>query len=166
MPDWHELVMKGSEEALRAFVAGFAAGRGEPAPCLFGQDLGLEPGSLGERLKALLAAGSHHVLLAPARLAGPLAEAVAAHGAGVGLALERRRLIETAAFAFRIEVFSRELAAEFRDVLVKSLPAYVHVDGFSEEEEIHPEARGPEPFAPLHEYTYRASGQVEAGARS
>ena len=47
-----------------------------------------------------------------------------------------------------------------RAALVTSLPPGIAVEGLAEDEEHHPEARGPEPFAPLHEYTYRASGRI------
>jgi hypothetical protein len=156
---WHELVIEGSEKAVRAFVVGFAAGRGERDAGVFGRDLGVEPESFGERLRSLFAAGSHHLLLAPGTLAAALADALAQHGAAVGLSLEHRRVVEFATFEFRTEVYSRELAPEIRGAL-KSLPAGVRVEDLSEAEEIHPEAHGPEPFAPLHEYVYRGSGRI------
>ncbi len=76
MAEWHELVVEGTERTLRAFVAGFLAGRGEHAGGVFGSDVALAAGSLGERLRALFAAGSHRVFLAPAPLAVPLAQAL------------------------------------------------------------------------------------------
>ena len=160
MSNWHELVIEGPERVVRAFIVGFVAGRGEGGGVVFGGDLGLEAESFGERRKALFAAGSHHVVLAPERLAVPLADAVAQHGTGVGLRLERRRLVEAMTFSFRAEVYSRELAAEIRAALVDALPAGVRVEGLSQAEEIHPDARGPEPFAPLHSYIYRVSGRI------
>src|SRR5437879_1587809 len=71
MTAWHELVVEGAERTLRAFVAGFLAGRGEHAGGVFGSDIALAAGSFGERLKALFAAGSHQVFLAPEPLAVP-----------------------------------------------------------------------------------------------
>src|SRR5438093_2338987 len=56
MTAWHELVVEGAERTLRAFVAGFLAGRGEHAGGVFGSDIALAAGSFGERLKALFAA--------------------------------------------------------------------------------------------------------------
>jgi len=145
---------------MRAFIAGFLAARGTSGGGVFGSDCGLDPESLGERLKALFTAGSHHVFLAPAEIAGPLAEALAQRGAEVGLRLERQRVVTAVSFRFRAEVFSRELAAEIRAALIGSLPEGVRVEDLSEAEERHPEARGPEPFAPFHDYIYRASGRI------
>lgn len=160
MTEWHELVVEGAERTLRAFVAGFLAGRGEHAGGVFGSDVALEPASLGERLKALFAAGSHHVFLAPARIAAPLAQALGEHGKAAELELERHRRIDAVRFSFRCEVFAREIAAQVRGALLASLPAGVRVENLSEQEEAHPEARGPEPFAPLHAFTYCASGDI------
>src|SRR5213596_3606947 len=158
MTAWHELVVEGAERTLRAFVAGFLAGRGEHAGGVFGSDVALAAGSLGERLRALFAAGSHHVFLAPAPLA--VAQALGERGRELGLAVERRRLVELAKFSFRAEAFSPDVAAQIRGALLTALPAGVRLEQRSEEEETHPEAHGPEPFAPLHEYIYRVSGDI------
>jgi len=160
LTDWHELVVEGAERTLRAFVAGFLAGRGERTAGVFGGDVALATGSLGERLKALFAAGSHHVFLAPAPIAVPLAHALEERGRELGLALERRRVVDSATFTFHAQAFSRDVAQQIRRALLIALPTGVRVEQRSENEELHPEARGPEPFAPLHEYIYRASGDI------
>jgi hypothetical protein len=160
MKQWHELWVEGDAHAVRAFAVGFAAGRSAPADVLFGADLELEAESFGERLRDLFLAGSHHVVLAPAALATPLCAAIDAHGDAVRLRVERRRTIESASFRFEIETASREIATRLRAMLVDRVPSGVRVDGLSEKEEKHPEARGPEPFAPLHAFTYRATGNI------
>jgi len=100
------------------------------------------------------------VFIAPAAVAAPLAQALGARGAELGLALERYRRIQSARFPVRAEAFSREVAAGIRAALFDNLPADVRVEQRSESEETHPEARGPEPFAPLHAYVYRVSGNI------
>src|SRR5437867_6607505 len=122
MSEWHELVIQGADRTLRGFVAGFAAGRGDVAPVLFRADIELETSSIGERLRALFAAGSHHAVFAPAPFAAALAVALEARGEELGLRLEHRRVITGAAFSFRVEVFAPELAREIRALLVDALP--------------------------------------------
>jgi len=160
MSEWHELWVEGPEKAVRAFVAGFLTGRGAAGGAIFGADHALDPESLGERLKELFGTGAHHVVLVAEPLAGALAEVLAARGSEVGLRLERRRAIDSASFPFRVETFSRALAREIRAALLEALPPTVTVEALAESEETHPDAHGPEPFAPLHEYTYRASGRI------
>ena len=159
MSAWHELIIEGADKVVRAFVTGFTAGCGRPGVVVFGSEYGLDDTSFGERLKALLAGGSHHVLLAPAELAKPLAEAMARHGGAVGVGLVRQRTVEALSFGVEIEVFSRELAEEIRRDLLAAPPAGVRIDGLTEHEENHPEAHGPELYSPMHEYIFRASGR-------
>jgi hypothetical protein len=158
--NWHEIVVHASDEALRAFVEGFAGGRGEhEPPIVFGSDLDLEPESLGERLKDLFVAGSHLVLLAPEPFAVALLDAFGRHGPDVGVRIERSRVLCGAQFAFHAEVFNRPLADALRDSLRK-LPEGVSLVDVDEKEEVHPEAEGVELYAPLHRYVYRVSGTV------
>src|SRR5437879_1587808 len=89
-----------------------------------------------------------------------VARALGERGRELGLVVERRRVVESATFSFRAEAFSRDVAAQIRDALLATLPAGVWVEQRSEKEETHPEAHGPEPFAPLHEYIYRVSGDI------
>jgi hypothetical protein len=160
MGEWQELVFEGSVHVMRALVVGFEAGRGEASASVFAADIDLEPEAFGERLKALFTCGSHHVVFMPGTVAVPLAAAVAAHGAPLGLRLERRRVVESTTFPFRIEAFSHDEATKLRALIIESVPAGARIENLSEQEEKHPDARGPEPFAPLHAYTYRASGHV------
>jgi hypothetical protein len=160
MPGWCELVIEGAAKAARAFMIGFAAGRGAPHAVFVGDDLALEPASLGVRLRDLFTAGSHHVFLVPGDLAAPLEAAIRACGADVGLSLERSRPIDSVGFTFRMEAYSPDVAADIRAALITARPPDVRIEGLSENEERHPEAHGAEPFAPLHEYIYRASGRI------
>jgi len=160
MPGWCELVIEGAAKAARAFVVGFAAGRGAPHAVFVGDDLALEPASLGARLRDLFTAGSHHVFLVPDDLAAPLEAAIRTCGADVGLRVERSRPIDSVGFTFSVEAYSPDVAADIRAALIAARPPDVRIEELSENEERHPEAHGAEPFAPLHEYIYRASGRI------
>jgi hypothetical protein len=161
---WHEIALHGSDEAARTFVAGFLAGRGErPQSVLFDDDLDLEPESLGERVRDLLLAGSHVVLVCPESVAVPLAEALADPGLDVRLRLERCRLITSASFSFRSEAFSEKVADDIRRTLLATLPTDVATQDVSERVERHPEAHGVELYAPMHPYVCRTSGRIVGG---
>lgn len=160
MPGWCELVLEGAAKTARAFVIGFAAGREAPHAVFVGDDLALEPASLGARLRDLFTAGSHHVFLVPDDLAAPLEAAIRACGGDVGLRVERSRVIDSVGFTFRVEAYSPDVAANIRAALIAVRPSGVRIEELSENEERHPEAHGAEPFAPLHEYIYRASGRI------
>jgi hypothetical protein len=159
MSTWHEIVVVGHRDQVRAFVLGFLAGRGGEGG-VFGSDVDLEADSLGRRLRDLLAAGTHHAFFAPAATADALADAIATHGADLGLRVESRRRIDSAEVAFEVEVFSRELAQQVRTALLTDLPEGVRVLDPVEHETVDPEAKGVEMYAPAHDYRYRASGRV------
>jgi hypothetical protein len=161
MEAWGEITVRGSEGVVRAFVAGFLAGRGaRPEIVLSDQDVDLEPESLGDRLRDLLVAGSHVVWFAPEPIASGLAAALGERGADLGLHLESHRRIESATFRFRAEAFSRPVADGIRGALLATLPADVAVGDRAESEEEHPEGRAADPYAPLHPYVYRVSDRI------
>jgi hypothetical protein len=159
MSTWHEIVIGGHREQVRAFVTGFLAGRaGEGG--VFATDIDLEPDSLGQRLRELLAAGTHDAFFAPAATASALADAIVAHGADLGLRVESRRLVDSAEVAFEVEVFSRELAQQVRGALLTDFPDGVRIVDPVQHETLDPDAKGVEMYAPAHGYVYRASGRI------
>lgn len=153
MSSWHVIVVEGHERDLRAFVSGFLADRGaDPDRVVFGDDVGLEPTSLHERLRALLH-GGHHALLVPDDLATALAEALDRHGAPVDLRIADRHPVTSASFAFSADVYARDVAAAIRGV-VRALPGGVHTTQHGESEAEHAEHEGVELYAPAHHYEY------------
>jgi len=161
---WNEVAVHGREDVVRAFVAGFLAARGErEGSVLFGSELDLEPESLGERVRELFVAGAHAILLAPQPLADALAAALVEGGPAVGVRLEHRREVRAAGVTFRAEMFSRTQADGLRHALRTAVPEDTRVENLKESEDVHPEARGVDLYAPVHDYIYRASGRI-AGA--
>ena len=161
MAHWIELVIEGREEVVRAFVAGLVAGRGgrERADVVHAGDVDLEPATLGERLRELLARQSHSVVLVGPSLAPALVAALAAQGPPLELKLESQRAVAAATVSIRAEVFARETAVALR-ALLDGVPAGVRVEQRVESEELHPEGKGVELYAPLHEYAYRVSAEL------
>lgn len=158
MTAWHEIVVEGSEKVLRAFAQGFAAGHPGRDATLLGTDIDLAPASFHERLRDLFAAGSHHLLLAPATTATELAAAIRAHGEGLGLRVVGIREVVGARLAVAVETFSVEVARQVRDELFTSLPGGVVVEDLEQAEESDTSAKGTELYSPTHDYTFRASG--------
>jgi hypothetical protein len=165
MSVWHEVVVVGGEGSLRGFVAGFLAAGGTDEVVLFGHDIDLRATSLGERLRELVGAGAHHVLLAPAGTSQRLAAALASRGSEAELRVEHLSEVDAAAFAFTAEAYAPDVAARIEAAFHEAIPSGVTVEAFREEERTDHGARGAELYAPSHDYTYRAKGRV-AGALS
>jgi hypothetical protein len=159
MSRWYEIAVEGTLEAFERFLAGTGAGArlALPAPPIRGTEVHLEPESLGERVRDLVGARSHHLLFAPEETARALLAALA--GAGD---LELGKLAEIAGgrFTFRVEAYSAEQRADIRSTCLTPPPGVQLLD-FRETTESDPAAKGPEFFTPVHHYVYRASGAFE-----
>lgn len=159
MADWHAIVVEGPDTTLRAFTAGFLAARGEVREAvLHGPDVGLEAGSFGERLHALLHGGRHEVLLVEARLGAALASALAGQAGDLRIRVADHARIAAASFAFSAETPARGAASRIKAAL-RHVPGGVALTD-DEREEIDPDAAGLELYAPVHAYIFRASGRI------
>ena len=155
MGNWNVIAVDGPERELRAFVSGYLADRKvEPSAAVLGDDVGLEEGSLGDRMRALLH-GGHHAVLVPDELATALGDALAQGGPAVGLRVAERRPVSRASFGVHAEAYSRDVSARLRAAL-RGAPMAQH----SESEEEHAESKGVELYAPVHSYTYRVRATV------
>ena len=159
MADRDVIIVDGPDDVLRAFVAGFLAGRAvDRDAVIYGSDLPLEHGSLSERLRAHLPGGRHEaLLLADARLAPILASALRSAD-DLGLRVAAHMRLDRAWFTFGAETPSRDAAARIHALVSHPAPGVMLVD--EELEEVDPEAHGVELYAPAHEYTFRARGRI------
>jgi hypothetical protein len=157
MVDWHAIVVDGPDTALRAFAAGFLAGRGEPREAvLHGSNLPLEPGSFGDRLSALLHGGRHEILLVDARLGAALTSALARHTDELGIRVTEHVAVTAVSFKFSAETPSPEAAARIEAELANPPAGVTLID--QGREEIDPNVHGVGLRDPAHAYTFRAKG--------
>jgi hypothetical protein len=158
MSAWYEIIVKGSEDVFRGFVAGCEASLGGKEAALFGPDLDLEAGTFSQRLLELFAAGSQHLVFAPAGLAEEVIAALRSRGREAGLELETVREVLRVSMPFSAEAFSPDVAEKIRQKLLLGLPPGVEGKNIQEREERDPKARGAELYTPEHAYVYHAEG--------
>ncbi|HYH45456.1 MAG TPA: hypothetical protein VEG34_07185 [Thermoanaerobaculia bacterium] len=158
MSRWYQIVVKGKSEEIERFLE--QAGAGLSGQVIRGSTVHLEPESLAERLRDLLGADSHHMLFASEETARALLAALAGHEV---LELDQLNQIEGGRFAFRIEAYSEQEREDIRLACLTELPG-VRLVGLEESVERDPSAKGPEFFAPAHDYVYRAEGAMEGTA--
>jgi hypothetical protein len=158
MSAWYEIIVEGSEDALRGFVAACEAALGGKEAALFGHDLDLEAGTLSQRLLKLFAGGSQHLVFAPAGLAEEVVAALRSRGQEAGLELETVREVMRVRMPFSAEAFSQDVAERIRQKLLLGLPSGVEREQVEESEERDPRARAAELYTPEHEYIYRVAG--------
>jgi hypothetical protein len=158
MSVWHELIVIGSEKALRGFIAGFEAGREVRDVVMLGEDIQVEGLPFAERLRGLVGGGTPHLVIAPERSGRALAAAIETRGADAGLELRAVRVVASAHFAFKAKAFAPDVAARIRTALLGSLPEGVTVEGLRQDERLEADARGTELYSPVHDYTWEATG--------
>jgi hypothetical protein len=158
MSAWYEIIVRGPEDALRGFVAGYEAAQKKKEGAVFGHDLDLEPSRFSQHLQELFAAGSHHLVFAGLRLKDALVAGLRDWGPNAGLRLEGVHEVLGARLRFSGEAFSQEVASAIKQKLLIGLPPGVEGEGIEEHEEIDQAARGPKLYAPEHAYTYTVKG--------
>jgi hypothetical protein len=151
MSTWYELLIEGSEEALRSFLE-------EHPGAVDGSKLPLAEESLAQRVLGFLGARTHHLLFAPAENAQELARGLERNP---DLRLERLREVESAGFSFEAETPAFPKAQEIRSALHRDLPPGISLVDVRESQQTDPEAEGVELYAPAPDYVYRASGSFQ-----
>jgi len=160
MSAWYKLAVKGSENVVRAFLAGLECGLGHRGEFVLAADLDMEGESLGGRIRALFESRDHVLVFARPEFAEQASDALAARGADVNLVIDGRFVVESAHFSFTAETYSPEAARSIRQAMLTALPDDVSAEDVDEQEEHDPEARGAELYAPEHEYAYRLKGVI------
>lgn len=161
MSTWVKIVVGGNQQVLRGFLAGFRAAAGRRfMGAVLGSDVPVATESLTEKLQQLLAAGSHHVVLAPAGYAARLVRALEREGGSVGLVAERQAEIAGATFAFTAESFNPADAGRLRRELLEGLPEGVELRDVDVDEQLDPSSRGAELYAPVHHYVFRLAAEA------
>lgn len=158
MSAWYEIIVKGPEDALRGFVAGYEAAQKKREGAVFGHDLDLEPNRFSQRLLELFARGSYHLVFAGLRLKEALVAGLRSLGPEAGLHLEGVHEVVGARLRFSAEAFSQEVASAIKQKLLIGLPPGVEGEGIQEHEQIDQTARGTELYTPEHAYTYTVKG--------
>jgi hypothetical protein len=161
-----EIVVEGSVELMKGFVAGFLEGRGVAGDVFFGNDYHVEgenpaglllrlTGIRGETCTLIVGAGIHNLLTA----------ALEKRRRMVPLKVLKVREILDAAFDVAFRTYSREVGKELNDLLDHLPDGVSRESAFKMHEVLLPEGKGVDAYAPLHEYELdgkeRISGSVK-----
>jgi hypothetical protein len=156
MATYYELVVKGKEETIKAFLVGFVLGRNTRAEVFFAKEHGFS----AEHLKEIITHKDYLHVLCAAALRGPIASAISKAPEEFGFELLQQHRIQRVRFTFRFETVSREMARRLKR-LFSTLPKGARMRRFEPKEMIDPEGKGLEGYAPLHDYRFSGEGEVE-----
>ena len=164
---FYEISIEGPTGRTLGFVQGFLTARGEGGRILDAYREGFDCESLRERIRELFKPSKQtYHLLVPADLVPTVDEAVQ-EGRSRGLEIDvlERRVLSGARFSFSFETFSRDHGAALR-ALFEVPPPGVTIDDLQIEETVHPEAKGVEAYASVHEYQLQGKGTVHGALRA
>ncbi len=158
MEEYRELVFEGSLPVVRAFVTGVGLGRGWTTPFLCFDDHGIRGESRGHRAleKIGLTADLTYVAVIDSQ-ASVILEMARAAEERLGIAVRSDRVVRGAEFSFEFRLFDRAIAGRLR-ALLGAPGGDVTVVLTDENEEVHPEGRGIEAYAPEHDYVFEGRG--------
>ncbi len=161
MAEFYEFVIQGQPGWTFGFVQGYLRGRGETEGVLDAEAEGFQCESLRERIRELIRPSSATLhLLGLDRIAPAVMEAVD-HAVALGHPTElvHTERIVAARFSFSTTVYSREHGERIQ-AMFKEKADGVTIKG-EMTVKVHPEAKGVEMYAPVHEYELKGEGVVE-----
>ena len=151
---YRELIVKGDDKLLKGFLEGFQIANKIEDGLVFCRDNPINTGHLKEILTFhadyvhLVTSTRHHDSL------------IAAIDETDDLELVSDKPVSRSSFKFEFETFNREVANTIRAALAKP-PGGLKMVDYKPEEQIDPDAKGPEMYSPVHEYRFCGSGTVE-----
>lgn len=158
MANYRELIFEGSLPVVRAFLTGLSLGRRWAIPALCFDDHGIEGESRGHRaLEKIKLVGDLTYVAVIDRQAPLIAAAARAAQASLGITIRSNRAVRGAEFEFKFRIFDRQIATRLRGLLgAPRVGVVVALAG--EREEVHPDGRGLEAYAPEHDFVFEGRG--------
>jgi len=161
---YNEVIFEGNFDMIRGFVIGFLEGSKIDGEAIFNEDHHVEnEGAFGQLMRLIGIRGDHVHLIVGAGFQELLSEALTKRQHEINIRVVSVREISMAYFDFTYKAFTRELGSELKELFgaISQNPEGLHMEaGYRPKEEIRPEGKGVETYAPLHEYQLKAAGRI------
>jgi hypothetical protein len=162
--EYYEMILEGPEDLIKGYLFGFMEGRRLEGEIIFERGLHVKKEQALAQLVRLLYHEDKFRVMVEETVGGQIMDSLAETKHHLDIRIVSFRRIAGAEFRFEFRVFSRELGEKYRKIFVKP-PEGVEVLEYKLDEEVHPDAKGIEAYAPEHEYEIRAKGLVRGKAR-
>ncbi|HJX32239.1 MAG TPA: hypothetical protein VJ624_10405 [Thermodesulfobacteriota bacterium] len=159
---FYELLIEGHLPVTKGFIFGLLEGSKRTGTVILSQENNIKTETLGELFMELthLHETLCHVVIEE-DLLNVIKNGLENTFNVLKLKLKGVRKIKKASFHFHYEVYAKKYGEEIKNIF-KKLPQPLKISAdYQPHEEIHPDAKGIEFFAPLHEYNLKADGSVE-----
>jgi hypothetical protein len=153
---FYEVIIKGNEDLLFAYLHGFLNGRKIKQGIIFSNECPLAIHHLREFIEYR---GEVLHMVCRARLRATVVSAIEEAPEEYSFSVKKEQRISTASFEFEFEIFNKEAAGILKKTFA-SLPSGLKLMDYEPDESIHPDAAGPEGYAPMHEYRFHGKGKI------
>ncbi len=155
-----EIVVEGPFMLVKGFLLGFLSCKKPDGKYFFHRKANIRRETLKEFVKELFELENYVHLCLEDDLIEPFKQALELYTKTTSYGIKSVKPIKGAQFSFAAELFDKELAGNFKQI-IENLPDGVQLKNYHPSEEIEKEAKGIESYAPLHEYVFRAKGEIE-----
>jgi hypothetical protein len=163
---YYEEVIEGSFDLIKGFVLGFLQGKGIEGEAVFSAERHIKQSEgIGQLLRQLTRRGDKSSIIIGEGVGRLLQEALARIGDDLDLEVLSVREIKAAHFDFEFRTYAKKAGEGLKEIF-QNLPARVTLEGFELQEDVRPEAKGVEAYAPLHHYEIRGKGRVTGDAKA
>ena len=157
----YELVIEGHEDFVKGIVRGIVAGSKSGAKVLFNNEQNINRTSLGDKIKGFFDTSTVHThLVVDSDITSLIEDAVGSEGEELEIKILSKRLVVSSSFKFKYKAYAENYGTMLKEIF-ENLPESVTLsDDYEPKEEIHPESKGAEAYAPEHDYIIKAKGSV------
>lgn len=163
---YYEVLIEGPFDLVKGFVLGFLQGRGIEGEAVFSAERHVKHGAgLGQLLRHLARRGDTSSIIIGEGFGLLLQEALGKAKDEMDLKILSVREITGSHFNFKFRTYSKK-AGEALKTTFENPPAGVALECFELEENVRPESKGVEAYAPLHDYEIKGSGRAVGDAKA
>ena len=161
MSKLYELIIEGHENFVKGFIRGLMTGAKTGSRVLFNNELSISKSTFAEKIKEFFDTPTTHTHVILDETALSLLEKVLdKESEKLRLKIVSRRNVSSASFKFKYSAYAENYGKMLK-ALFENLPEGVVLsDDYKPEEILHPEAKGPEAYAPEHNYVINAKGSA------
>jgi hypothetical protein len=158
---YYELVIKAPPNLVRGFIDGYFAGSGRQGAVLYGEDEHIECESLAEQVKEWFGMTNVTHLIMEKETLETIRAALKESNKELYDKIKYEREILSAGFEFCFKVYAPSYGDKIKAML-SNVPGGARIRrGYEFKENFSPGAKGPEGYAPQHEYEASGEGVIE-----
>ncbi len=155
-----EIVIEGPFMLVKGFLLGFLSCKKPDGKYFFHRKANIRRETLKEFVKELFELENYVHLCLEDELIEPFKQSIALYTKVTSYGIKSIKPISSAWFSFAAEMFEKDLADQFKNI-INNLPEGVTLKNYHPTELHEKDAKGIESYAPLHDFIFRAKGEIE-----